>query len=152
MSATGRYRVDFPKMRSAVDSLGGLILKLQGDGDYEGVKQFMAKRGVLSSTVTGDLARLGGKRIRWTWCSTRPGRARTEAVAHARWEPPTEQIIEQPKPKRWPFVVLLLAVLGWRLGSLDDLAALACRASRRRPADRADDVRSEPAVPAIRCR
>jgi len=62
-SATGRYRVDFPKMRSAVDSLGGLILKLQGDGDYEGVKQFMAKRGVLSSTVTGDLARLGGKRI-----------------------------------------------------------------------------------------
>jgi hypothetical protein len=40
-----------------------LILKLQGDGDYEGVKQFMAKRGVLSSTVTGDLARLGGKRI-----------------------------------------------------------------------------------------
>src|SRR5262245_26141160 len=29
-----------------------------------------------------------------------------------RWEPPTEQVIEQPKPKRWPFVLLLLAVLG----------------------------------------
>ena len=40
-----------------------MILKLQGDGDYEGVKQFMAKRAVLSSAVTGDLARLGGKRI-----------------------------------------------------------------------------------------
>jgi hypothetical protein len=62
-SASGRYRVDVPKMRSAVDSLGGLILKLQGDGDYERVKQFMARRGVLSPTVTGDLARLGGKRI-----------------------------------------------------------------------------------------
>ena len=29
-----------------------------------------------------------------------------------RWEPPSEQIIEQPKPRRWPVVVLLLALLG----------------------------------------
>jgi hypothetical protein len=35
-----------------------------------------------------------------------------------RWEPPTEQIIEQPKPKRWPFVVLLLAVLGVAVAGL----------------------------------
>lgn len=35
-----------------------------------------------------------------------------------RWEPPTEQIIEQPKPKRWPVVVLLLAVLGVALAGL----------------------------------
>jgi hypothetical protein len=28
------------------------------------------------------------------------------------WEPPVEQVIEPPKPKRWPLVVLLLAVLG----------------------------------------
>jgi hypothetical protein len=62
-SASGRYRVDFPRMRTAVDSLGGLILRLQGDGDYEAVRQFMAQRGVLSSTVTTDLARLGGKRV-----------------------------------------------------------------------------------------
>jgi hypothetical protein len=62
-SATGRYRVDFPKMRTAVDSLGGLILRLQGDGDYEAVKRFMAERGALTPTVTADLARLGGKRI-----------------------------------------------------------------------------------------
>jgi peptidase M49-like protein len=62
-SATGRYRVDFAKMRTAVDSLGGLILRLQGDGDYEAVKRFMAERGALTPTVTADLARLGGKRI-----------------------------------------------------------------------------------------
>ena len=62
-SATGRYRVDLPKMRTAVDSLGGLILRLQGDGDYEAVKRFMAQRGALTPTVTADLARLGGKRI-----------------------------------------------------------------------------------------
>jgi hypothetical protein len=62
-SATGRYRVDFPKMRTAVDSLGGLILRLQGDGDYDAVKRFMAERGALAPAVTADLARLGGKRI-----------------------------------------------------------------------------------------
>jgi peptidase M49-like protein len=62
-SATGRYRVDFPKMRVAVDSLGGVILRLQGDGDYDAVKQFMAERGVVAPEVTADLARLGTKRI-----------------------------------------------------------------------------------------
>jgi len=35
-----------------------------------------------------------------------------------RWEPPTEQIIEPPKPKRWPFVVLLLSVLGVAVAGL----------------------------------
>jgi hypothetical protein len=62
-SATGRYRVDFPKMRVAVDSLGGLILRLQGDGSYDAVKQFMAQRGVVAPQTTADLARLGTKRI-----------------------------------------------------------------------------------------
>lgn len=62
-SATGRYRVDFPKMRVAVDSLGGLILRLQGDGNYDAVKQFMDQRGVVAAQTTADLARLGTKRI-----------------------------------------------------------------------------------------
>jgi len=62
-SATGRYRVDFPRMRAAVDSLGSRILRFQGDGDYEGVKQFMVARSALSPTLQGDLARLGGKGI-----------------------------------------------------------------------------------------
>lgn len=35
-----------------------------------------------------------------------------------RWEPPLEQVIEKPKPKRWPFVVLLLAVLGVAVAGL----------------------------------
>jgi hypothetical protein len=62
-SATGRYRVDVPGMRQAVDSLGGLILRLQGDGDYEAVRRFMAQRAVLSPVVSADLARLQGRRI-----------------------------------------------------------------------------------------
>jgi hypothetical protein len=28
-----------------------------------------------------------------------------------RWEPPQEQIVEKPKPRRWPAVVLLLAII-----------------------------------------
>jgi hypothetical protein len=61
--SSGRYRVDFPRMRSAVDSLGALILKLQGDGDYAGVRDFMAARSKLSPELQADLARLGGKGI-----------------------------------------------------------------------------------------
>ncbi len=62
-SATGRYRVDFARMRTAVDSLGSRILRFQGDGDYAGVKQFMTARAVLTPTLQGDLARLGTKGI-----------------------------------------------------------------------------------------
>jgi hypothetical protein len=62
-SSTGRYRVDFPKMRSAVDALAGQILRFQGDGDYAGVSRFMAERGKLPSTLQQDLARLGSRGI-----------------------------------------------------------------------------------------
>ena len=62
-SAASRYRVDFPKMRAAVDELAGQILRFQGDGDYAGVTDFMAKRGQLSPILQQDLARLGSRGI-----------------------------------------------------------------------------------------
>ena len=62
-SATGRYRVDFPKMRAAVDSLAAQILRFQGDGDYAGVKRFMASARRSRPTLEADLARLGSKGI-----------------------------------------------------------------------------------------
>ena len=62
-SVTGRYRVDFPKMRTAVDALAGQILRFQGDGDYAGVTRFLAQRGKLSPTLQQDLSRLGSKGI-----------------------------------------------------------------------------------------
>lgn len=58
-SATGRYRVDFPRMRQAVDSLAGRILRFQGDGDYAGVTRFMTERGTISPTLQADLDHLG---------------------------------------------------------------------------------------------
>jgi hypothetical protein len=62
-SASGRYRVDFPRMRAAVDSMAGLILRFQGDGDYEGVKRFMAERATVPPALQNDLDRLGREDI-----------------------------------------------------------------------------------------
>jgi hypothetical protein len=62
-SSSGRYRVDFPRMRAAVDELAALILRLQGDGDYAKATSFMTERGKLSPTLQQDLARLGSQGI-----------------------------------------------------------------------------------------
>ena len=62
-SASGRYRVDFPRMRAAVDSMAGLILRFQGDGDYDGVKRFMSERATVPPGLQADLDRLGDKGI-----------------------------------------------------------------------------------------
>ena len=62
-SATGRYRVDFPRMRVAVDSMAAAILRLQGDGDYEGVKRLMSERGTVPPVLQADLDRLGTQGI-----------------------------------------------------------------------------------------
>jgi hypothetical protein len=60
-----------------------------------------------------------------------------------RWEPPTEQIIEPPKPKRWPFVVLLLAVLGVAIAGLWMIRWRQHAALRGATLPTATDVRSE---------
>jgi hypothetical protein len=62
-SSSGRYRVDFAKMRSAVDALANQILRFQGDGDYAGVTRFMTEQGQLSTTLQEDLRRLESKGI-----------------------------------------------------------------------------------------
>jgi hypothetical protein len=62
-SASGRYRVDFPRMRAAVDSMAGRILRFQGDGDYEGVKRFMAEQGIIPDALRTELDRLSGQGI-----------------------------------------------------------------------------------------
>ena len=61
--ANGKYRVDAAKMRAAADALSRDILILQGDGDYAGVGKLYADRGVISSTLQADLARLASKGI-----------------------------------------------------------------------------------------
>lgn len=62
-SATGRYWVDLPRMRAAVDTLAAQILRLQGDGDYEAARRFMTERATIPPSLRSDLDRLGARGI-----------------------------------------------------------------------------------------
>lgn len=55
---TGTYRVNLDMMRKATDGLSALILKLQGDGDYEGVAKLMKEKGQIFPQLQKDLDRL----------------------------------------------------------------------------------------------
>ena len=54
----GLYSVNIEKMTSAIDSLSELILTLQGNGDYQGVNDLVASKGVITEALAADLARL----------------------------------------------------------------------------------------------
>jgi hypothetical protein len=62
-SATGTYSVDSARMRVATDSLSATILRLQGNGDYDGVKAFMDRYGRIDAQLQADLDRLATKGI-----------------------------------------------------------------------------------------
>jgi hypothetical protein len=61
--ASGTYRVDLPKMQAAMNALSEKILRLQGDGDYDGVVSFLPKKGKMDPTLGADLARLASADI-----------------------------------------------------------------------------------------
>jgi hypothetical protein len=61
--AKGHYAVNMPEMRRAMDDLSGLILKLQGDGDYAGVQKLLGDLGVIRPQLRDDLARLATRNI-----------------------------------------------------------------------------------------
>ncbi|WP_026376293.1 dipeptidyl-peptidase 3 family protein [Aestuariibacter salexigens] len=54
----GLYSVNMEKMDAAIDSLSELILTLQGDGNYQGVAELVADKGVIKAQLADDLARL----------------------------------------------------------------------------------------------
>jgi hypothetical protein len=54
----GLYRINIDKMTDAINSLSKLILTLQGNGDYQGVDDLVTSKGIISSTLAIDLARL----------------------------------------------------------------------------------------------
>ena len=50
LNPDGRYKINFDKMKDAVISLSGLILTMQGDGDYNKVKDMIEKMGIIGSS------------------------------------------------------------------------------------------------------
>jgi hypothetical protein len=61
--AAGRYRVDFDKMRAAMNSLSAKLLTVQGDGDYAEAKRMTDTLGVTKPELAADLARLKDAKI-----------------------------------------------------------------------------------------
>jgi len=54
----GKYKVDFVKMKDAVDKWAGKILVFQGDGDYDGASKFLKEYGVVKPELQKCLDQL----------------------------------------------------------------------------------------------
>jgi hypothetical protein len=61
--ATGRYRVEFDKMRAAVDAWSAKLLTVQGDGDYAEAKRITDTMGVIDPQLGADLKKLDAAHI-----------------------------------------------------------------------------------------
>ncbi|WP_297690884.1 Zn-dependent hydrolase [uncultured Eudoraea sp.] len=61
--ATNTYRVDYDKMREAMNALSEKILTLQGNGDYNGVDQLVEEKGKIGDVLQTELDRLSEKNI-----------------------------------------------------------------------------------------
>lgn len=59
----GLYAVNFDKMTKAIDSLSALILKIQGDGDYQGVDKLVKESGIIHQELANDLAKLEAAKV-----------------------------------------------------------------------------------------
>ena len=59
----GTYQVNFDNLQTAANDLSQLILKLQGDGDYNGVAALVAEKGKIGEQLQADLDRLSAKGI-----------------------------------------------------------------------------------------
>ena len=62
-SEQGYYTVDFEKMKAAMISSVQDILHVQGDGNYELAKQWIAEKGVIMPQLQADLDRLNSSNI-----------------------------------------------------------------------------------------
>ena len=61
--ADGRYRVDFDKMREAMNALSASLLTVQGDGDYAEAQRMTETMGTIKPELAADLARLKDAKI-----------------------------------------------------------------------------------------
>ena len=57
-TSEGTYKVNFDNMEKAMNGLSELILTLQGNGDYEGVKKLTEEKGIIPAQLQKDLDKL----------------------------------------------------------------------------------------------
>jgi len=58
-ATTGTYRVNFEKIKESMLSLSELVLKIQGDGDYETARKMIEEKGFIREELQKDLNRIG---------------------------------------------------------------------------------------------
>lgn len=54
----GTYAIDMDKMKQASADLAGLILQIQGDGDYEAAKNLVIEKGIITEDLQADLDKI----------------------------------------------------------------------------------------------
>ena len=57
-SADGTYKVNFEKTRDAMNKWAAIVLKLEGDGDYEGAGKYLEANGIIRQDLQSDILRL----------------------------------------------------------------------------------------------
>lgn len=57
-NADGQYEINMEKMQVAMKDLSSLILTLQGDGDYQGVDNLVAEKGIIKPELAKSLQQL----------------------------------------------------------------------------------------------
>lgn len=62
-NADGTYHIDFEKAKSAIYNWGALILKTQGEGDYEFASKYTAEHASVSTELQKDLDRINNSGI-----------------------------------------------------------------------------------------
>lgn len=62
-NADGTYHINFDKAKAAIDSWGALILKTQGEGDYEFAKSYAAENASVPQALQNDLDRINNAGI-----------------------------------------------------------------------------------------
>jgi hypothetical protein len=54
----GTYKVNFEKTRTAMNKWASMVLKFEGDGDYDGAKSYLETHGNIREALQSDLERL----------------------------------------------------------------------------------------------
>ena len=62
-NADGTYRIDYEKAKNVITAWGALVLKTQGEGDYDFAVKFRAENGNISEALQADLDKINSSGI-----------------------------------------------------------------------------------------